>query len=609
MAQRSPRSARSAPDPIEPLPIIAPVPEPTPPAPLHPIYPRKRGNQAPGAQRRQGNREPASTLWYGDNLEILRDHVRDESVDLVYLDPPFNSNRAYNVIFRGPEGVGASSQIQAFEDTWTWRDSTNAALADIMRKAPVRVQQVVDALVHALERNDVTAYLVMMTQRLVELHRVMKPTGSLYLHCDPTASHYLKIVLDALFGPTNFRNEVIWKRTSAHSSARRFGPVHDVILFYTKSDNYTWNPAYQPLPRETTDQWYNNVEDGTGRRYNRADLTAPGVRKGSSGLPWRGVDPTDKGRHWAIPRAVSELVDGLDTLDAVDALDAAGRIHWPKRESGAPMLKRYLNESKGIPAQDVIGDIYVNNVSAERVGYPTQKPLALLKRFIEASSNAGDVVLDPFCGCGTAVVAAEKLGRRWIGIDVTSLAIGVIEKRMDDLFQAADFAVKGLPESKEDAEDLARRDPFQFQWWAAGRVMAEPRDGRNRKGPDQGVDGIIPFQDDPTGRRKSCIVSVKSGRNVGAEDVRALLGTVEASRAQAGLLITLQEPTAPMKAAAAKAGYYESALGHAFPKIQILTVGDLLADKLPDLPVQEGQLRRRRRIDALKAVQQPLPAW
>ena len=276
-----------------------------------------------------------------------------------------------------------------------------------------------EALRAMLGDNDVMAYLVMMTPRLLEIHRALKPTGSMYLHCDPTASHYLKIICDQVFEPQNFRSEIIWKRTSAHSSAKRFGPVHDTILFYTRGNRYTWNKQYQPLPQETIDAWYNNVEANTGRRYNRADLTAPGVRSGKSGEPWQGRNPTTKGRHWAIPGFVSEVVDGLNTQDALDALDAADRIHWPKDPEGMPMLKRYIEESRGIPAQDVITDISpLNNMSTERLGYPTQKPIELLERLVRASSNEGDVVLDPFCGCGTAVAAAEKLGRSWIGIDI-----------------------------------------------------------------------------------------------------------------------------------------------------------------------------------------------
>lgn len=586
MAQRS----------LRPAPLPDDEPAPSLPATVHPIHPKKRPNQSGSANRRTAAKpEPVSTLWYGDNLQVLREHVPDESVDLVYLDPPFNSNRAYNVIFRGPKGIDSASQIQAFDDTWTWTDATNVALADLAR-ANVRVHALVDALVRSIGQNDLTAYLVMMALRLVELHRVMKPTASLYLHCDPTASHYLKIVLDALFGPTNFRNEIVWKRTTAHSGSKKFAPVHDTLLYYGRSDRATWNDPRLGYDQAYLDKYY-RFDDGDGRLYWRADLCAAGVRNGRSGVPWRGRDPAAKGMHWKY------------TVEKLDELDAEGRIYWPKN-GGMPQYKRYRDELKGKAVPDIWDDIdRINPVGGERTGYATQKPIALLERIIEASSDPGDLVLDPFCGCGTAVVASESLGRRWIGIDITALAIGVIEKRFDQLFEAAEFAVKGVPESADDAADLARRDPFQFQWWAAGRIGAMPHDGRNRKGPDKGIDGIIPFFDDPSGRAKRAIVSVKSGRNINAEDIRALEGTVHANKAEAGVFLTLFPPTSKMRAAAAQAGLYSSPLGHDYPLIQILTVDDILADKLPDLPDQESQRRRRRRIATQRAEQQRLPEW
>src|SRR5574341_355878 len=334
-------------------------------------------------------------LYYGDNLDVLRQHIPSQYVDLVYLDPPFNSNRAYNVIFARHDVVSSDdqAQIQAFDDTWRWTRTTHDLFKeDTSGGAPPEVADALMAMRTLLGENDAMAYLVNMTPRLVELHRVLKPTGSLYLHCDPTMSHYLKIVLDAIFGAARFRSEIVWKRTSAHSSAKRWGPVHDILLYYTKGPKWTWNPAYLTLPQDTINQWYNNIEAGTGRRFNRADLTAAGVRNGPSGMPWRGIDPSVKGRHWAIPGFVKEIVEGLETQEALDALDAAGRIFWPKRVGGTPMLKRYVEESKGIPAQDVITDIYVNHISAERLGYPTQKPVALLTRILAASSNEGDTI-------------------------------------------------------------------------------------------------------------------------------------------------------------------------------------------------------------------------
>ncbi|MFL6163545.1 MAG: DNA methyltransferase [Jatrophihabitantaceae bacterium] len=387
-----------------------------------------------------------------------------ESVDLIYLDPPFFSNRVYEVIW------GDEAEVRSFEDRW---------------------------------EAGINGYIEWMRYRLMEIYRLLKPTGSLYLHCDPHASHYLKISLDEIFGIENFRSEVIWKRSSAHNSANRFGPVHDTILFYTKSRSYTWNKVFQALPQETIDQWYNNV-DAAGRRYNRADLTAAGIRTGQSGEPWRGVDPTTKGRHWAIPGFVGSLVAGLSTQDALDALDAAGRIHWPKR-GGSPMLKRYIEESNGVPAQDVIADVRpLNNSAAERLGYPTQKPEALLERLLAASSNPGDIVLDPFCGCGTTVTVAERMGRQWIGIDISPTAVNIMDRRMKRIPGAQAPKLIGLPAS---VEALRTLKPFEFQNWVIQQFYGV---SSTRKNGDMGIDGYTFLTHDPIQVKQSESV----GRNV-----------------------------------------------------------------------------------------------
>ncbi len=357
------------------------------------------------------------------------------------------------------------------------------------------------------------------------------------------------------------------------------------MLFYSRSDEYTWNPIYQPLAQETIDQWYNNVEPETGRRFNRDNLTAAGVRSGSSGKPWRGIDPTAKGRHWAIPGFVGDLVAGLDTQAALDALDEAGRIFWPKREGGVPMLKHYLDESKGVPAADVISDISpLKNNTTERLGYPTQKPEALLERIILASSNKGDVVLDPFCGCGTAVAVAQRLGRTWIGIDVTHLAVTLMKHRLRDAFgDAAKFRVVGEPISVEGAATLAESDAYQFQWWALGLVGARPVEGK--KGADKGIDGRLYFHDEAaSGKTKQIILSVKAG-HVSVSHVRDLRGVLDREKAEIGVLISMEEPTAPMRAEAASAGFYVSPFTQRrHPRIQLLTVAQLLDGKGIDYP-------------------------
>jgi DNA modification methylase len=529
-------------------------------------------------------------LFYGDNLDVLRRHVDDASVDLVYLDPPFNSNANYNVLFAERDGTQAAAQIKAFEDTWRWDEGAARAYQETVERGG-RLSQALQAFRTFLGESDMMAYLAMMAPRLAELHRVLKPTGCLYLHCDPTASHYLKMLLDAVFGPQQFRNEIIWKRSHAHNSAKRFAPVHDVLLFYARGDAHAWNPTYEPLPQSTIDQWYNNVEPDTGRRFNRADLTAAGVRTGASGAVWRGIDVTAKGRHWAIPGFVRHLVGDGDTLAALDALDAAGRLFWPKREGGMPMLKRYLDEATGAAAQDVITDIPpLNNVAAERLGYPTQKPEALLERIIAASSNEGDTVLDPFCGCGTTIAAAQKLKRRWIGIDITHLAITLIRARLTDTFgAAATYEVVGEPVSLPDAAKLAHDDPYQFQWWALGLVGARPVEGK--KGADKGIDGRIYFHEGD-GKTRQIILSVKAG-HVQVSHVRDLRGVLDREQAEIGVLICMEDPTKPMRTEAASAGFYTSPWGrHA--KLQILTVEELLTNGRIDRPPAQTSITFRK---------------
>jgi hypothetical protein len=424
-----------------------------------------------------------------------------------------------------------------------------------------------------LGTSDMLAYLAMMAPRLVELRRVLKSTGSLYLHCDPTASHYLKVLLDATFDPRNFRNEIIWKRTTAHSSAKKFGPIHDTILCYGKSQTVTWNEARVPYEDAYLNRYY-KYDDGDGQLYWRADLCAAGIRKGSSGLPWRGFDPTAKGMHWKF------------TVERLDELDAAGRIYWPPGGTGWPQYKRYRRELKGRAVPDLWDDIdRINPRGGERLGYPTQKPVALLERILLASSNEGDLVLDPFCGCGTTIAAAQKLGRRWIGIDITHLAINLIRHRLKDSYGPAiesTYSVIGEPQAVEDAEALARDDPYQFQWWALGLVGARPAE--QKKGADKGIDGRIFFHDEPAGgNTKQVILSVKAGKT-SRNHVHELRGVVERENAQIGVLISFQKPTQPMREEAASAGFYTSPWGTSHPRIQLLTVGELLDGKEINYP-------------------------
>lgn len=524
----------------------------------------------------------SNVLYFGDNLEVLRVHIPSESVDLIYLDPPFKSNATYNVLFAEKNGSQAAAQIKAFEDTWHWDQIAAKSYQEVVEKGG-NVSLVMQACRTFLGCNDMLAYLSMMAIRLLELHRVLRPTGSLYLHCDPTASHYLKLLLDAVFGVAHFRNEIVWKRTSAHSGAKRWGPVHDTIFFYTKSDNYTWNPISQTYDPVYLDRFY-RFTDEQGRRYRIGDLTGAGKRKGDSGKPWRGIDPTSSGRHWAVPNKILVQLFGPEVLELtvqekLDKLDEAGLVHWPA-EGEMPALIRYLESDKGSAATDVITDIRpVGAHAKERLGYPTQKPEALLERIIRASSNEGDLVLDPFCGCGTTVVAAHRLKRRWIGIDITHLAISLMRVRLRDTFGPAvekEYRVIGEPVAVRDAEVLAKQDPYQFQFWALGLVGARPTEPK--KGADKGIDGRLYFHDEgPSGKTKQVIISVKSGK-LQAAYVRDLVGVIQRENADMGILISLEEPTPAMRPEAAAAGFYKSPGGTQHPKVQLLTIREMLED-------------------------------
>jgi len=511
-------------------------------------------------------------LFYGDNLDVLRRHIPAESVDLVYADPPFNSNRAFNVFF-GQSTDQESAQQQAFVDTWHWDHSAAAAYDEVLQHGG-QIAELMRAFRLFLSETDMMAYLAMMAPRLLELRRVLKPTGSLYLHCDPTASHYLKLLMDGVFGPQNFRTEIVWKRSAAHSDTkqgrRQHGRLHDVLLFYTKGDSWTWNPIYTPYDDSYIASHYNLVEEGTGRRFRADNLTAakPG---GDTLYEWKGVRPY-KGRYWAYSR------------EKMEAFDREGRLYYTK--SGMPSYKRYLDEMPGVPIQDLWTDIPpINSQAAERLGYPTQKPIALLERIIESSSNPGDVVLDAFCGCGTTIAAAQALGRSWTGIDITHLAINLIRHRLKDSYgDGVTFKVIGEPVDAAGAESLAAENPYQFQWWILGLVGARPAE--EKKGADRGIDGRLYFHDKPGGPTRSIVLSVKGGR-VGSAFVRDLRGVLERERAEIAVLLTMNPTTAEMRREAAAGGFYESSWGK-HPRVQILTVEELLAGKGIDYPNVRG---------------------
>lgn len=470
-----------------------------------------------------------NVLYYGDNLDILQRYIKDESVDLIYLDPPFKSNQDYNVLFAEKNGSKSKSQIKAFEDTWIWDEAAVNTYAEMVQKGPERVSQALQGFRKFVGPNDMLAYLSMMAPRLIQLKRVLKPTGGIFLHCDPTASHYLKVLMDAVFGGQNFRNEVVWhygQRTAFHRG--HFSRKHDIILFYAKSKATIVNKVEIRWKKEDFLKHRHDVKrDEDGEEYIYSDGGKKGVR---------------------YLRPVEEVLVKGKPLDSV----------W---------------------------DIPLLNASAkERLGYPTQKPEVLLERIVKASSNEGDVVLDPFCGCGTTVAVAQKLDRQWIGIDITHLAITLIKHRLQSAYgDKVTYEVVGEPVSLPDAKALAKQDPYQFQWWALGLVGARPVE--QKKGADKGIDGRLYFHDDiETDKTKQIILQVKSG-HVGPALIRDLRGVLEREKAEMGVFVTLEKPTKSMRAEAASAGFYHSPWQNKkHPKLQIITITDLLEGKKIDSP-------------------------
>jgi site-specific DNA-methyltransferase (adenine-specific) len=521
-----------------------------------------------------------NTLYYGDNYFILREHIPSESVDLIYLDPPFNSNRTYNVLFKDEHGTDSEAQIKAFEDSWHWNLEAEQAYAEILTEAPDNVAKLIDSLRDFIGTNQVMAYLVMMTTRLVELHRVLKPTGSLYLHCDPTASHYLKIILDVIFGVNNFRNEISWERSQTRSSiSKSFRKAHDILLFYSKSENYTFNMQFKELSEASMKLYRSKDEKGF---YQAVPVLVSGSRNGETGTAWKGINPTmrgNSGMHWVTKPS------------KLDEYEKQGLILWPKKDGGIPRLKYYLSDSPGVPLNDIWHDItLISSSSHESLGYPTQKPLSLLERIIKISSNPGDIMLDPFCGCGIAVVAAEYLKRNWIGIDITHLGITAMKFRLKDSYPGISFKVIGEPTDIGAARQLALEDRYQFQWWALSLIPGAMPLGRQegsregKKGSDKGIDGVLTFIDDSSSKAKRALIQVKSG-HVSSSMIRDLIGTVQRENATMGVFVTLENPTKDMVTEALSAGFYKSTgWNKQYPMIQIYTIDELLHKAEVNMP-------------------------
>jgi site-specific DNA-methyltransferase (adenine-specific) len=514
---------------------------------------------------------PVNRLYFGDNLDVLREYIPDECVDLVYLDPPFNSQAHYNVLFDLAEGGKSSAQAGAFRDTWMWGDEAEWAFSEVMRVGG-GTARFIDALRAALKESDMMAYLAMMAVRLRELHQKLKPTGSLYLHCDPTASHYLKILLDGIFGPDGFRSEIIWKRTTAHNDAKHQYPdVTDTILFYAKGPRATFNRQFLAYDQSYLDSKYRH-KDADGRIYRLDNLRSPQPRPNLT-YTYKGHEPHPNG--WAVSK--EKMAD----------LDRNGLLDFPRKAGGRIQLKRYLDKMPGLPVTNLWDDIHpVNAMARERLGYPTQKPLTLLERIIQTSSNEGDLILDPFCGCGTTIEASERLKREWIGIDVAVHAIKVIEGRLlERLGDKVKYQIEGMPRDFESAVKLAERDKYQFQWWA--NYLFNPHAIREqKKGADRGVDGELFFPNGPGRPWGRMLTSVKGGEQVGPSMVRDFGRVLEREEAQLGLFICLRPPTREMIREAASVGLAKVVHGD-IPKLQIVAIEDWFKGKIPLLPPLE----------------------
>ena len=535
-------------------------------------------------------------LFYGDNLEVLRKHIKDETIDLCYIDPPFNSKRNYNQIYNNV-GKEDKAQAQAFIDTWTWDDHANQGLAEIQENYlghfTSQSIDLISGLTKVLGKGSLLAYLVNMTLRVAEIHRVLKPTGSFYLHCDPTASHYLKIIIDAIFCSQggDFKNEITWKRTSGHSDSGKYGSVHDVIFYYTKSLKITWNQVYQKYEQNYIDKYY-RYQDDDGRKWMSDNLSAAGLAGGGYQYEWNGVT-----KLWRCPKTTMEK------------LDAEGKIYYTKNR--VARIKRYLDESKGLPVQDAWNDIEpLRSWHKELLGYPTQKPESLLERIIQASSNEGDIILDAYCGCGTTVAVSQKLNRQWIGIDITYQSISLILKRLEDTFGKAvleTINISGIPKDMKSAEALALkkddRTRKEFEKWAVLTYSNNRATINQKKGADKGIDGIAYFTGDKDEPEK-IILQVKSG-NVKSGDIRDLQGTITLEKAELGIFITLKPPTKDMIKTAKEAGIYKSRyMSQPVDRIMIVTIQEIIeAQKRLDIRLSLEVLKSAEKQREVKQTQ------
>ena len=576
-------------------------------------------------------------LFYGDNIDVLRKYIKDETVKLCYIDPPFNSKRNYNLIYNNIGGEDFA-QSQAFIDTWTWDDSSERSLTEIKTNAfgsySGKTIELIIGLENVLKKGTLLSYLISLTQRIQEIYRVLTPDGTFFLHCDPTASHYLKIICDSIFCSQKgqFQNEIVWRRTGAHNKIKRFGPIHDIILFFSKTQDFTWNNPKRPYMTGHVNEYF--VKDGNEYRTNYYGnvLTGSGTRNGDSGKPWRGVDPTQKGRHWAIPAALLEEADedisGLSVLEKLEYFYQKGCIKIIENQ-GWPIYEHKINQDDGQPVSDVWAfqpytektvfgtskgideDVrWLSPKDKERLGYPTQKPEGLLGRIIKSCTIEGDTVLDAYCGCGTTVSVAQSTGRKWIGVDITYHSISLILRRLTDTFGEKileTIELNGAPRDFESAvslvnntNDKARKE---FEKWSILTYSNNKAAINTKKGGDRGIDGIAYFVDgSPTGEAliKKVIFSVKSNVNMTPSFVRDLFGTVEREKAACGVLITLYDAPNLAKEAKTYGKFTHSFLGTEFDKISIVSTKEILSGARLSLPLSLEIIKKAERNDRQK---------
>lgn len=515
-------------------------------------------------------------LFYGDNLEVLRQYIEKESVDLCYIDPPFNSKRNYNQIYNNV-GKEDQAQAQAFIDTWTWDNDANQGLEEIqtnyLGRFTAQSIDLISGLVKVLGKGSLLAYLVSMTLRIAEIYRVLKPTGSFYLHCDPSASHYLKIIIDAIFCSQggDYLNEIVWRRTTSHNDAKKnFSNLNDIIYFYSKGSKHTFNKQYTAYDEQYIIKNFRYIDEN-GRYYSSDNLRSPNPRPNLT-YNYKGYKPHANG--WTV------------SLERMEQLDREGRLIFPTNSDGRIRIKKYLDEMSGVTVGNNWTDIApISSQAAERLGYPTQKPESLLERIIKASSNEGDVILDAYCGCGTTVAVSQRLDRQWIGIDITYQSISLILKRLEDAFGQGvleNVVLTGIPKDMNSAVALANkqddRTRKEFEKWAVLTYSNNRAIINQKKGADKGIDGIAYFRsekDDP----EKIILQVKSGK-VSSRDIRDLQGTMTRENAVLGVFITLQKPTKDMLNEAKEAGIYRSQyMSNPVDKIRIVTIQEIIEEQ------------------------------